>query len=117
MKAKIKWLKQIFYVSSMTEKLLLLFKRFPISILLVIGLAVLFFVVVNGNSDVITVFDGNFDGIPPYRLWIFFSVGAFISVTATLFSEDFFDNLKSYVISIFMVLLWGIYCIFLPEKV
>ncbi|MCL2160236.1 MAG: DUF4153 domain-containing protein [Oscillospiraceae bacterium] len=94
-----------FSVSSMTEKLLLLLKRFPISILLVVGLAMLFFVAVNDDFDNI-----------PYQLWIFFSVGAFLSVTAILFSEDFLDNLKTHGIALFAVLLWGVYCIFLPEK-
>jgi len=96
---------RFFSVSSMTEKLLLMIKRFPISILLVVGLAILFFIAVNNKFDDIQ-----------YRLWIFFSVGAFISVTVTLFSEDFFKILKTYGISIFAVLLWGVNCFFLPEK-
>ena len=96
---------RFFSVSSMTEKLLLMIKRFPISILLVVGLAILFFIAVNNKFDDIQ-----------YRLWIFFPVGAFISVTVTLFFEDFFNLLKTYGISIFAVLLWGVYCFFLPEK-
>jgi len=95
-----------FSVSSMIEKLLLLIKRFPISILLVIGLAVLFFVAVNKNFDAVS-----------YPLWVFFSVGALISATATLFLEDHFDYIKNYGITFFAVLLWGVYCVFLPEKV
>jgi hypothetical protein len=90
----------------MTEKLSLLVKRFPVSILLVVGLAVLCFIAINGNFDDIS-----------YRLWFFFAAGAFITTVATLFAEDFFDNLKSYGISLFAILLWGLYCFFLPEKV
>jgi len=96
---------RFFSVSTMTEKLALLVKRFPISILFVVGLAVLFFLVINNNFEDIS-----------YRLWFFFSVGAFITTVATLFAEDFFDNLKTYGISFFAILLWGTYCFFLPEK-
>jgi hypothetical protein len=96
---------RFFSVSSMTEKLSLLAKRFPISILLVIGLAVLFFVAINGDFDDIS-----------YKFWFFLSVGAFISITVTLFAEDFLNNLKTYGITFFTVLLWGVYCFFLPEK-
>lgn len=96
---------RFFSVSSMTEKLSLLIKRFPVSILLVVGLAVLFFVAISADFEDI-----------PYKLWIFFSVSIFISITATLFAEDFFNNLKTYGISLLVVLLWGIYSFFLPEK-
>ncbi|MDR2861151.1 MAG: DUF4153 domain-containing protein [Syntrophobacterales bacterium] len=94
---------RFFSVSSMTEKISLLVKRFPIGISLVVGLAALFFAAVNSENDI------------PYQFWIFFSVGTFISVTATLFAEDFFDNLKTYGISLFVVLFWGVYCFLLPE--
>ena len=97
---------RFFSISSITEKLLLLIQRFPISILLVVGLAVLFFVAINKDFDDIS-----------YQLWIFFSIGAIISITATLFSEDHFNNLKTYGITLAAVLLWGMYCVvFLPEK-
>ena len=96
---------RFFSVTSMTQKLSLLVKRFLIGLLLVVGLAVLFFVAVNDDFDTI-----------PYRLWVFFSIGAFICVSATLCAEDFFDHLKTYGISLLAVLLWGIYCFFLPEK-
>lgn len=94
-----------FSVSSITDKLLLLVKRFPISILLIIGLAILFFIGINRDFDDIS-----------YQLWIFFSVSAILSVVTTLFIEDYFSNLKNYGITLFAVLLWGIYCFFLPEK-
>ncbi|MDR1699179.1 MAG: DUF4153 domain-containing protein [Prevotellaceae bacterium] len=96
---------RFFSITSITEKLSLLLKRFPISILLVAGLAVLFFVAINSDFDDVS-----------YRLWFFFSVGAFISIAAVLFSEDFLNYLKTCVITLFSVLLWGLYCLFLPEK-
>ena len=93
-------------MNSISQKLSLLVKRFPMTILLVAGLSVLFFVAINNDFDSI-----------PYSLFIFFSAGALISVTTTLFFEDFLDYIKTSGISLFMVLLWGIYCFFLPEKV
>ena len=96
---------RFFSVSLMTEKLTMLVKRFPISILLIVALAVLFFVGININFDDIS-----------YQLWIFFSVGSIISVTTTLLFEDYFRNLKNYGITFFVVLLWGMYCFFLPDK-
>lgn len=96
---------RFFSVSSMADKLLLLVKRFPISLLLVIGLAVLFFVAINTDFDDV-----------PYQLWIFFSIGAFLSVLATLFTEDFFNYLKTYGVALLVTLLWGVYCYLLPEK-
>ncbi len=95
---------RFFSITSITEKLLLLVKRFPVSLLLVVGLAVLFFMAINSDFDDIS-----------YQLWFFFSVGAFISVVATLFAEDF-HCLKMYGITLLSVLLWGLYCFLLPEK-
>ena len=97
--------KVFFSVSSMTEKMALLVQRFPVSVFLVGGLAVLFFIAINDDFDKIS-----------YKLWLFFSVGAFIGIVATLFAEDFFDYFKSCGMSLFAILLWGAYCYFLPEK-
>ena len=94
-----------FSLNSIIEKLSLLLKRFPISILCVLGITVLFFVAINDDFDKIS-----------YRLWIYFSVAAFISIVATLFTEDFLNKLKTYGIALFAVLLWGIYCFFLPKN-
>ena len=95
---------RFFSVSSITEKLSLLALRFPVSILLVVGFAVLWFIMI--ESDFAEF---------PFRLLLFFSIGAFISVSATLLAEDFFDKIKTYAITIFAVLPWGVYCLFLPE--
>ena len=96
---------KFFSIRSITEKLSLSVKRFPISILLFIGLAILYFIAIHGKFDDVS-----------FQLWIFFSVGAFISVAVTLFFEDYFSNLKNYGITLFAALFWGVYCFFLPEK-
>lgn len=97
---------RFFSVSSMAEKLSLLAKRFPVSVLLIVGLSVLFFMTI----------DGGFDEFPE-RLWIFFPIATFLSVTATLFFEDFLNNLKTCALSLLAVALWGVYCFFLPENI
>lgn len=95
-----------FSVDTMAEKLLLLLKRFPVTLLSVIGLAVLFFIGINNSYDDVS-----------YELWFFFSIGAFISVTVTLFVEDFFSEWKTCGFSLLALLLWGAYCFLLPEKI
>ncbi|MDR2208458.1 MAG: DUF4153 domain-containing protein [Azoarcus sp.] len=91
------------FASSMEEKLSLLVKRFPVSVLLIVGFAALCFTAINGRYFVSD------------RIWICFAVSALISVATTLFVEDIFDNIKTYVISFFVVLLFGVYCFFLPK--
>lgn len=94
-----------FSVNTLFERLLLSLKRFPISFVLVIGLASLFFKAIYTH----------FDSIPD-KLWFFFPVGAFLSVSATLLAEDYFKLIKRYGISFAVVLFWGIYCFFLPDN-
>jgi len=93
--------------SAITEKLLLVVKRFPISILLVIGFAALMFVVIHGDVEEIVLF----------RFSLFFSVGAFVGVAVALCAEDFVNNLKTCAATLIAVLLWGTYCYFLPDKI
>jgi hypothetical protein len=50
----------------------------------------------------------------PYQLWIFFSVGVIISVTSTLGLENIKKCGWKYGLNLVAVLLWGIYCFFLP---
>ncbi|MDL2231396.1 DUF4153 domain-containing protein [Porphyromonadaceae bacterium OttesenSCG-928-L07] len=90
----------------MIEKLFRTVKRFPITVLLLVGLAIRFRFEINSGFD--TVF---------YRLWVFLPGSIFISVAVTLFIEDFYSKLKTYAISLLAVLLWGVYCLFLPETV
>jgi hypothetical protein len=96
---------RFFSLNAMTGKLLLVAKRFPISILLVVGLASLFFILINGNEDDVS-----------FQLWLFLPVGAFISVAATLFAEDFVNQIKTYAITLAVVALWGVYCFLLPSS-
>ncbi len=94
-----------FTLASITEKLLILVKRFPFSIACVFGLTVLFFININSNEYEL-----------PYQLWIFFSTGLFINLSTVLFFEDFSNNLKTQGLSLLALLLWATYCYFLPEN-
>ncbi len=93
-----------FFVS-LTEKLSIVAKRFPISIILFVGFAVLIFVAINADFDDV-----------PHKLWFFFSVGAVLSILITLFAEDFFDTLKTCASVIAVLVLWGVYCLLLPAQ-
>jgi len=95
-----------FSFNTVIEKLSLVAKRFPVSILLTIGFSVLLFMLINGDYEDI-----------PVRLWLFFSIGAFVGIATVLGAEDFFNNLKTCAISLITVLLWGVYCFFLPDKI
>ncbi len=95
-----------FSITSITEKLLLLIKRFPISFLSVVVLVVISFLSIEyGKEHEIS-----------YKFWIFSSVSIFIAVTVTLFAEGFFNYLKTSLISLFFIVIWGVYTFFLPEK-
>ena len=88
---------------AMTQKSVLLAKRFPVSILLIAGVATMLFMGLGIGEDweYLTT-----------RLYIFFSLGAVISVAATLWLEDFIGELKRYIITVAVTLLWGGYCLF-----
>ena len=101
-----KRISKFFSVGSITEKLLLLVSRFPISILLIIGFSVLLFEKISGNIYNL-----------PYQLFFFFAIGIFISVTVTLFFEDYVSNLKNYGITFAVILIWGVYNFFLPKNI
>ena len=95
---------KFFSISMITNKFILSVKRFPISILLLAGFAASLFM---GFNDLLKDI--------PLKLLIFFSVGTIISVTATLWLEDFVNYLKQCIITAVFVLLWGVYCFFLPD--
>ena len=98
-------LKKYFSFNSIIQKISLIAKRFPITILFVGGLASLFFVLINGSTEI------------SLKLWVFCSAGAFISMAASLCAEDYLDILKTQLATLVVVLLWGIYCFFLPTKI
>lgn len=100
-------LKEYFSINTITAKLLLLVKRFPISVLL---LAVTEFYnetlfldgdFFSGRSDVFL------------QTYLFLTLGVFISAVAALWSEDIVDYGKQYAITAAVLLLWGVYCFFL----
>ena len=95
-----------FSFNTVIEKLSLVAKRFPVSILLTIGVSVLLFMLINGDYEDI-----------PFRLWLFYSIGIPVGIATVLGAEDFFNNLKTCAISLITVLLWSVYCFFLPDKV
>ncbi|MCL2131891.1 MAG: DUF4153 domain-containing protein [Lentimicrobiaceae bacterium] len=97
-------MKKLFSIGLITNKLLLLVKRFPISILLTAGFAFLLFADINSWIKDI-----------PSQLFFFFSLGTLISVTAVLAIENFANCLKQHIITLAVVLLWGVYCFFLPD--
>ncbi len=96
-------MKKFFSLRAIAQKSILLTERFPISILLIAGLAFLCFIDISKEANYI-----------PYQLYIFFSFGFIISVAVTLWLEDFVRGFKQYIIIAAVTLLWGIYCFFLP---
>ncbi len=93
-------------MTSITEKLLLLIQRFPISLLFLVGLAILLFIMIeSGNDDMFS-----------YKVWLFFSGSVFIGISITLWLEDIFNYIKTNLISLLAILIWGIYIVFLPDE-
>jgi len=90
-------MKKFFSLRAITPKSISLAKRFPVSILLIAGFA----------SSIMKA------SYIPYQLYIFLSLGAIISVAATLWLEDFVSKPKQYIITVAITLLWGAYCLFL----
>lgn len=84
-----------------------LVRRFPISVLLVLGVAALAF---------IAIYNDNFAFVP-IGWWAFFSIGSILSVALLLFLEEYFSKFKSGLITLLFVALWGIYSLFLPEAI
>ena len=97
-------MKKFFSLRAITPKSILLAKRFPVSILLIAGFASLLFVSISSYVKASYI---------PYQLYIFLSLGAIISVAATLWLEDFVSKPKQYIITVAITLLWGAYCLFL----
>ncbi len=95
---------KIFSFKSISERLLLLIKRFPTTVIMLLTLSVLFFIVISSLDS------------PSVRIWIFCIGGVLASTTITLFSEEIFSRLKTNFIAVGAILLWGIYAFFLPEK-
>jgi hypothetical protein len=105
-------LKNFFSIDSIIQKSVLLARRFPVSVLLLVILATWMFIDISNIwgkfSDII---DENF--LPSYRLYIFLTVGIVISITVTLWLEDVVGYIRRYLITAGIMLLWGAYCTFL----
>jgi hypothetical protein len=98
---KVQSLKKFFSIGSITQKSVLLLTRFPVSVTLLLLLACVLFLV-------------SIDGAVDERFIIFLSIGATISIAATLWLEDVVNYKKQLLITGAATLLWGVYCIFLP---
>ncbi|MDR2841433.1 MAG: DUF4153 domain-containing protein [Paludibacter sp.] len=94
-----------FSINLLSQKLKLVVTRFPISILCVIGFSVMCFDSINRLQPEY-----------PDQLWLFFSLGFVISLTATLWLENFKICFWRYAATAALLLLCGIYCFFLPSK-
>jgi len=101
-------MKKIFSIQAIMPKLLLAGRRFPVSVGLVLGLALLLFMETAADLR-------NIGGIFSYRMYIFLGLGAIISTAAALWLEDFVSVAKQHIITAAITLLWGIYCYFLPD--
>jgi hypothetical protein len=86
------------------KNLALAAKRFPISVMLITGLAILLFADIRQLKE-------------NFPLYIFFSFGAVIGLAIVLWLEDFAGYAKQQIVVFFITLLWGVYCFFLPEKI
>lgn len=92
-----------FSVHEISRKCAALVQRFPITIGLLIGFALLLFGLANDSTK----------EMPPH--WFaFFLVGVLISATATLWLENFFNTYLRNLVTLVAVALWGLYCFFLP---
>jgi len=98
-------MKKFFSPQVIAQKSILLIERFPISISLIVLLALLLFTEINSPVNEI-----------PGQVYYFFLLGSVISVAATLWLEDFVSNRKRNLITAAIMLLWGVYCFFLPSS-
>jgi hypothetical protein len=100
-------LNEYFSINAITEKLLLLVKRFPISVLLL--------AVTEYYNETLFLSGDFFSGRSDLfiQTYLFLTLGVFISAVAALWSEDIVDYGKQCVITAAILLLWGGYCFFL----
>lgn len=91
--------------ADISGKLRVLITRFPVPVILILGLAVLFFVVINWrNVDV------------PERMWAFFATGIPVMLMFSLLIENFKNLLLRYGTLLVVLLLLLLHVVFLPEK-
>jgi hypothetical protein len=97
-------MKKFFSLREIAQKSILLAKRFPVSILLIVCYASLNFALINHSNSIRDL---------SFQLYIFLTLGSVISIAATLWLEDFVSEPKQYIITAAITLLWGAYCFFL----
>ena len=104
-------LKEYFSISAITAKALSLIKRFPISVIFVLGTEYYWR---RSLPDISELFSGG--STVDYRFYIFFTLGIYISIAAALLLEDIVVGyVRQYAITAAVMLLWGVYCFSLPE--
>jgi len=105
-------LKEYLSISAITAKALSLIKRFPISVIFVLGTEYYW---QRCWPDLSELFSG-YSMTGDYRFYIFLTLGIYISIAAALLLEDIIaDCLRQYAINAAVMLLWGVYCFSLPE--
>ncbi|GHT43503.1 hypothetical protein AGMMS49965_17400 [Bacteroidia bacterium] len=79
--------------------------RFPVSLLLLIGFAVLSWLEINAGYYI------------PSQQFYFFPTGTIVGITAMLGVENLrFQQWKKHGLTLVCVLLWSVYCAYLPDK-
>jgi hypothetical protein len=98
-----------FSLISVLNSLQVVVKRFPIALLLLFGVAVLSWLEFNHQIS------GGY--YVPFNLWVFCVGGTLVGITAALGVEHFaLREWKKYLLTLVCVLLWGVYCLFLPYE-
>lgn len=96
---------RFFSVRSMTEKITILLQRFPVGLILIVSLT--FFMI-------LSIANKTYEDI--YRIVVFFSVGSAIATACIVFLEDHLNAIKANISALVIIILWGLYCYFLPAK-
>ncbi|GHT52592.1 hypothetical protein AGMMS49982_13240 [Bacteroidia bacterium] len=97
-----------FSLKSVLSNLYVVVGRFPITILLLLGCAVLSWLEINQWLS---------DYYIPAQLIFFCSIGTIVGITAMLGVENLrFQQWTKHGLTLACVLLWGVYCLFLPDE-
>ncbi|MDR2591300.1 MAG: DUF4153 domain-containing protein [Chitinispirillales bacterium] len=106
-------LKEYLSISAITAKSLALIKRFPISVIFVLGTEYYWQRCLPDIGNIGYFFSGGSE--IDYRFYIFFTLGIYISIAAALLLEDIVVGyVRQYAITAAVMLLWGVYCFSLP---
>jgi hypothetical protein len=103
----------VHFLNSAAAKALTLLKRFPVSVLLVTLMTYYYDRYVIGITNNLSSDNRYFFSVP---LYVFLTVGVFIATAAALRLEDAVNYVRQYAITVGVVLLWGLYCLYLPTE-